>query len=81
MVLEPWPAAWRVVKATFVIYRRRFGPRNQRWRWRLVAENGRKIANGGEGYANRSECEAMGVNVVAGHYRSAVSPPPGVGGA
>ena len=27
------------------------------WRWRYVAENGNNMANGGEGYKNKSDCE------------------------
>lgn len=26
------------------------------WRWRLVAANGRNIANSGEGYRNKGDC-------------------------
>jgi uncharacterized protein YegP (UPF0339 family) len=26
------------------------------WRWYLEASNGRKIANGGEGYFNKNDC-------------------------
>lgn len=29
---------------------------NRQWRWRLVAGNGRIIANAGEGYYNREDC-------------------------
>ena len=27
------------------------------WRWRFVAANGNNMANGGEGYKNKSDCE------------------------
>lgn len=27
------------------------------WRWRLVARNGRIVADSGEGYASKSNCE------------------------
>ena len=27
------------------------------WRWYLIASNGNKIANSGEGYKNKSDCE------------------------
>lgn len=39
----------------YEIYRTRalFGGR---WRWRLVAANGRKIAISGEGYHNKQDC-------------------------
>lgn len=28
------------------------------WRWRLVADNGRNIANGGESFHNSADCRA-----------------------
>lgn len=28
----------------------------RQWRWRLVASNGRIIANSGEGYFNKNDC-------------------------
>lgn len=28
----------------------------KQWRWRLKAENGKKLANSGEGYSNRVDC-------------------------
>lgn len=31
------------------------------WRWRYVAENGNKMATGGEGYKNKADCE-NGIN-------------------
>ncbi len=37
----------------FKIYRDARGE----WRWRLVARNGRIIAEGGEGYVRRIDCE------------------------
>lgn len=54
--------------ATLVVYRRRIAPRNQRWRWRLVAANGRNIANSGEGYSDRAVCSDMARGVVTGRY-------------
>lgn len=38
---------------------------NGQWRWYLEAANGRKIANGGEGYYNRQDC-VDAVNLVRG---------------
>lgn len=38
---------------------------NSQWRWTLIAANGRKIANSGEGYWNRSDCISA-VNLVKG---------------
>lgn len=29
---------------------------NYQWRWRLVAANGKILANCGEGYHNKSDC-------------------------
>ena len=37
----------------FEIYR----DSRREWRWRYVAENGNNMANGGEGYKNKSDCE------------------------
>ncbi|MCG9915440.1 MAG: DUF1508 domain-containing protein [Phenylobacterium sp.] len=34
------------------------------WRWTLYAANGQKIANCGEGYFNRADCE-HGLNLTA----------------
>ena len=34
----------------------------QQWRWRLVAGNGRTIANGGEAFHNEADClQSMGL--------------------
>lgn len=33
------------------------------WRWYLVAANGRKIANSGEGYHNETDCD-NGISLV-----------------
>ena len=33
------------------------------WRWRLRASNGEPIANGGEGYKNKADCE-HGISLV-----------------
>ena len=33
------------------------------WRWTLFAANGRKVADSGEGYANRQDCQA-GIDLV-----------------
>ena len=37
---------------------------NRQWRWTLYAANNRKIANAGEGYLNKTDCEAA-INLVA----------------
>ena len=33
--------------------------RSNQWRWRMTAGNNRIIGDSGEGYNNRSDCEAM----------------------
>ena len=38
------------------------------WRWRLVAGNGRTLADSGEGYVNKSDCVRI-LNIVAGPTR------------
>lgn len=42
-----------MAEATFEVYEDRAGG----WRWRLVHDNGRIVADGGEGYASRRKCE------------------------
>lgn len=37
---------------TFMIYQ----DRKQEWRWRLVAANGRTMADGSEGYTRKRDC-------------------------
>lgn len=37
-----------------VIYRTKIGPQSG-YRWTLVADNGRKLANGGQGYSRRKD--------------------------
>lgn len=44
---------------TFYVYTDAAG----NWRWRLVAANGRTIADSGEGYFNRPDCE-RGISLV-----------------
>ena len=40
--------------------------RKKQWRWTLVAPNGRKLANAGEGYARRVDCERMARTILQG---------------
>lgn len=40
--------------------------RNKKWRWRLVARNGKKVANGGEGYSRRKDCLEMALAILQG---------------
>lgn len=54
-----------------VVYRRLLARRTQRWRWRLIAANGRKVANGGEGYANRNDALGAARAVISGAYADA----------
>lgn len=53
---------------TLKVYRSRSVNRKQHYRWTLTAANGRKIANGGEGYADRTDALAMGEYVVKEHH-------------
>lgn len=52
---------------TLEVYRKLLARPSQRYRWRLVV-NGRKVANGGEGYTDRAECKEMALRIVQGHY-------------
>ena len=45
--------------AKFEVYPDKSG----QWRWRFRANNGRIVADSGEGYANKSDCE-NGIKVV-----------------
>ena len=45
----------------YYIYRDRAGE----WRWYLQAANGRKIADSGEGYTNKADCQ-HGITLVKG---------------
>jgi uncharacterized protein YegP (UPF0339 family) len=38
---------------------------NNHWRWTLFASNHKKIANSGEGYWNKADCNAA-INLVKG---------------
>ena len=38
---------------------------SKEWRWRLVATNGKNIANGGESYHNKADC-LHGIDLVKG---------------
>lgn len=42
---------------TVEIYRSRRPLGRQQWRWRAYADNGRKLANSGEAYANLGDCQ------------------------
>ncbi len=33
--------------------------RKKEWRWRLIARNGHKVANAGEGYQRRAACHRI----------------------
>jgi uncharacterized protein YegP (UPF0339 family) len=52
----------------FVLVRSRL-PRRQRWRWLIVADNGRTLASS-EAYTNRADCEAA-VEIVRNHAHAA----------
>jgi len=47
-----------------IIYR----DRKKQFRWKLVATNGKKIANGGEGYINHKDCVDIVLTIVLGPY-------------
>ena len=49
-------------KPKFVVYKDASYSR-QPWRWRLIDTNGRNIANSGEGYATKYNCERAIDNV------------------
>ena len=51
---------------TFEIYKDKSG----QWRWRFVASNGKTIADSGEGYVAKSDCE-HGINLVKQHAATA----------
>jgi len=48
----------------------------QLWRWRLVAANGKTIADSGESYHNKADCLA-GINLVKSTANTPVYEPPG----
>ncbi len=41
------------------------------WRWYLLAGNNRKIANSGEGYHNKADCQ-WAIGLVKGAYNTPV---------
>ena len=41
------------------------------WRWRLIAANGRRIADSAESYWNKADCQA-GINLVKGSANAPV---------
>lgn len=45
--------------------------RAREWRWRLVAANGRIVADSGEGYINKSDC-LRGITLVKGSANAPV---------
>lgn len=47
----------------FEIYKSGTSELSQAWRWRLVASNGRTIADGAEGYLSKSDCQ-HGIDLV-----------------
>ena len=49
---------------TLILYK----DRKKQWRWKLVAANGNKIANGSEGYVNRVDCQMMATSIVQQPY-------------
>jgi uncharacterized protein YegP (UPF0339 family) len=45
----------------YTVYRDKSGY----WRWRYKARNGKIISDSGEGYVNKSDCQA-GINIMKG---------------
>lgn len=42
--------------------------RKKQFRWKLVATNGKKIANSGEGYINKKDCIDIAIDIVMSPY-------------
>lgn len=59
------------------VYRSRSLRRSERFRWRLVADNGRTVATSGEGYSNYDEALHMGKMVAGGHFSDHGTSSPG----
>ena len=53
--------------STFVKYRDRMF----QWRWRLIAKNGKIIADSAEGYRNEADCD-RGIALVKDSHRSRI---------
>lgn len=51
--------------------------RNSQWRWTLRASNGRKLANCGEGYRRRRDCERIAYSLFPWAAQKAPSEPAG----
>lgn len=47
------------------MYYEKYRDTANQWRWRLIAGNGRIIANSGEGYHNETDCDSA-INLVKG---------------
>lgn len=56
------------MEAEMVVYRTRSVRRSQRWAWRLVAANGRVIADSAEGYRDQGDAVEMARRVADGGY-------------
>jgi uncharacterized protein YegP (UPF0339 family) len=61
---------------TYVFYKDQKGE----WRWRLVAANGRILADSGEGYRNEQDCLEDIDRVKQSHNAPVKSEPPAVAG-
>lgn len=59
-----------IVRDTPMTYRK-YQDTNRQWRWRLVAANGRIIANSGEGYYNETDCDSA-IQLVKTSYSAPV---------
>lgn len=58
----------KAARASLTFHRTLTPIRANRWRWRLVAANGRVVAASSEGYANRADAERNARLVVGGGY-------------
>jgi len=65
-----------VGELTIRVYRSRSLNRKQRWRWTLIAGNGQRIANSGEGYARKIDAVEMAEHVVKLPHGNAVTVQP-----
>jgi len=52
-------AGLMIQQSKFHIYK----DKQSMWRWRLVASNGKTIADGSEGYVNKADCQ-HGISLV-----------------
>tara|TARA_R110000824_G_scaffold401715_2_gene614089 strand:- start:89331 stop:89519 length:189 start_codon:yes stop_codon:yes gene_type:complete len=59
------------MKGTKTMYYEMYKDVSGYWRWRLIAANGRIVADSGEGYHNRADC-LHGISLVKSAYNAPV---------